>query len=246
MLYTIAALYRFTPMRDLHALRADLLRKFSELGLCGTLLLASEGVNGTLAGSEAAIDAMLGILNDVAGLPREEVKFARAAEKPFDRLKVRLKKEIITFRQPSADPNQRVGEYIVPQDWNRLLADPEILLLDTRNMYETEIGTFQGAEVPPIATFTQLADYVRQKLDPKKHKKVAMFCTGGIRCEKASAFMLAEGFAEVYHLKGGILKYLEEIPAEHSAWQGACYVFDHRVSVGSAQHDTIKTKFCRI
>lgn len=232
MRYTIAALYRFVPLRDLPALRQRLLGQFSVLNLCGTLLLAPEGLNGTLAGAEADIESMLRILNDKAGLPREDVKFSHADEKPFQRLKIRLKKEIITFKQPSADPNRHVGAYVAAKDWNNLLDDPEVTVLDTRNTYETMIGTFEGAEVPPIDSFTKFADYVRSKLDPKKQKKIAMFCTGGIRCEKASAFMLAEGFSEVYHLKGGILKYLEEVAPEESKWNGECYVFDRRVAVG--------------
>lgn len=232
MTYTIAALYRFVPLQDIASLRADLLPRFERLGLCGSLLLASEGINGTLAGSTEGIERLLDILKSVAGLSREEVKFSYADEKPFNKLKIRLKKELITFKQPSANPNERVGTYVAPQDWNRLIDDPEVFVLDTRNTYETMIGTFQRAEVPPIETFTEFAKYVRDKLDPKRHKKIAMFCTGGIRCEKASAFMLAEGFPEVYHLKGGILKYLEEVAPEQSKWNGECYVFDHRMAVG--------------
>ena len=232
MRYTIAALYRFVSLQDLPALRANLLEKFAALNICGTLLLAPEGINGTLAGSEESITAMLDILHTVAGLPREDVKFSYANEKPFNKLKIRLKKEIITFKQPEADPNVRVGAYVEAKDWNNLLDDPDVVVLDTRNTYETMIGTFQRAELPPIETFTQFADYVRNNLSPKQHKKIAMFCTGGIRCEKASAFMLAEGFSEVYHLKGGILKYLEEIKPEQSKWNGECYVFDRRMAVG--------------
>ncbi len=232
MNYTIAALYRFVALLDVSALRADLLQKFSDLNICGSLLIAPEGINGTLAGSESDINAMLDILQEVAGLSRDEVKFSYADLKPFKKLKIRLKKEIVTFKQASADPTQQVGTYVAASDWNQLIADPEVVVLDTRNVYETKIGTFAGAEVPPIETFTEFADYVRSKLDPKQHKKIAMFCTGGIRCEKASAFMLAEGFPEVYHLKGGILKYLEDVAPEQSQWNGECYVFDRRVAVG--------------
>lgn len=232
MKYTIAALYRFVPLQDIVSLRAELLPKFAALNLCGSLLLAPEGINGTLAGSNEGVKGLLDILNKVAGLNRDEVKFSYADEKPFQRLKIRLKKEIVTFKQPAADPNVRVGVYVEAKDWNNLLNDPEVVVLDTRNTYETMIGTFQNAEVPPIETFTEFAGYVREKFDPKKHKKIAMFCTGGIRCEKASAFMLAEGFPEVYHLKGGILKYLEEIAPEQSKWNGECYVFDRRMAVG--------------
>jgi len=232
MHYTIAALYRFVSLQDIPSLRVELLARFQALGLCGSLLLAPEGVNGTLAGDEASIDAMLDILKQITGLPREDVKFSSSEEKPFNRLKIRLKREIVTFKQPEADPTKRVGTYVQAEDWNALTDDPEVVVLDTRNSYETMIGTFAGAEVPPIDSFTEFATYVRAKLDPKRHKKIAMYCTGGIRCEKASSFMLAEGFEEVYHLKGGILKYLEEVPEAASKWNGECYVFDRRMAVG--------------
>jgi UPF0176 protein len=232
MAYTIAAFYRFTPVADALALRIDLKQKFAALDLCGTLLIAPEGINGTLAGTESAIDAMLDILHGRFGLPRADVKFSEAQEKPFNRLKIRLKREIITFNRPDADPSVAVGQYVAAQDWNALIADPDVLLLDTRNRYETRLGSFAEALDPGIQQFSDFADYVRQNLDPTRHPKIAMFCTGGIRCEKASSFLLKEGFAEVYHLKGGILKYLEEVPVEISRWQGECYVFDHRMAVG--------------
>ena len=230
--YTVAALYRFTPVADPAALKAAQQPAVQSHGLCGSLLIAPEGINGTLAGSAQAVDAMLDLLALHCGLPREDVKFSDAPAKPFNRLKVRLKREIITFGQPQADPAALSGTYVEPQDWNALLADPELVLLDTRNDYEVAVGTFQGAHDPAIGKFTGFADYVRATLDPAKHKKVAMFCTGGIRCEKASAFMRAEGFETVYHLRGGILKYLETVPASESRWQGDCYVFDRRVAVG--------------
>ena len=233
MSYTIAAFYRFTPLADVPALRPGLKQAFAALGLCGTLLLAPEGINGTLAGEESAVDALLEILGCRFGLPREDVKFSQSAEKPFPRLKVRVKREIITFRQAQADPSVRAGTYVAPENWNALLADPDVLLLDTRNHYETRLGTFQDALVPQIEHFSDFADYARRQLGPARDRKIAMFCTGGIRCEKASAFLLSEGFAEVYHLKGGILKYLEAIPTAHSRWQGECYVFDQRMAVGS-------------
>jgi UPF0176 protein len=232
MSYTIAALYRFVPLQDLSALRQELLSQFSALNVCGTLLLAHEGINGTLAGAPADIDAMLEILGQKAGLSRDDVKFAHADDKPFNRLKVRLKQELITFKRPEADPNKQVGTYVAPKDWNALMSDPEVVVLDTRNKYETLVGTFANAVDPDIDKFTEFADFVRGHLDPKRDKKIAMFCTGGIRCEKASAFMLAEGFSEVYHLKGGILRYLEEVPLRESKWNGECYVFDRRVAVG--------------
>jgi UPF0176 protein len=232
MIYTVAALYRFVPISDPAALRAALKPIFLELDLCGTLLIAPEGINGTLAGSEAAVDQMLQILKDQTGLPRSDVKFSSAPEKPFHRLKIRLKREIITFNQPSADPNKLKGDYVEPTAWNALISDPDVVVLDARNAYETVVGTFERALDPNIERFTDFADYVRSNLDPAKHKKIAMYCTGGIRCEKASAFMRSEGFEEVYHLKGGILKYLEEVPPVASKWNGECYVFDRRVAVG--------------
>jgi len=232
MPYTIAAFYRFTPIGDAEALRLELKQKLTLLDLCGTLLVAPEGINGTLAGTEGAIDAMLEMLRGATGLPREEVKFSEAAEKPFNRLKIRLKREIITFHQPDANPSVQVGTRVAAKDWNALIVDPDVLLLDTRNRYETRLGSFEEAVDPGIEQFSDFAEFVRQNLDATRHQKVAMFCTGGIRCEKASSFMLQEGFSEVYHLKGGILKYLEEIPAPDSRWRGDCYVFDHRMAVG--------------
>jgi len=230
--YTIAAFYWFTPIDEPAAMRSDLQQTLASLNLCGTLLIAPEGINGMLAGAEGAINAALDILRCQTGLPREDVKFSHAAAKPFNRLKIRVKREIITFNQPDADPTVRVGKHVAASDWNDLIVDPDVLLLDTRNHYETRLGSFANALDPGIQHFSDFAGYVRQNLDPSRHPKVAMFCTGGIRCEKASSFLLGEGFAEVYHLKGGILKYLEDIPAEASHWQGDCYVFDQRMAVG--------------
>ncbi|MDP9196912.1 MAG: rhodanese-related sulfurtransferase [Pseudomonadota bacterium] len=232
MTWTIAALYRFVTIADPAALRLELRESFAQLGLCGTLLVAPEGINGTLAGSPGSVDRMLEILHEKTGLPRDDVKFSAAETKPFRRQKIRLKREIITFGQPQADPAVRAGQYVEAKDWNALVSQPDVLVLDTRNTYETAIGTFRSALDPQIECFTDFVRYVREKLDPQKHRKVAMYCTGGIRCEKASAFMLAEGFPEVYHLKGGILKYLEDVPQTESRWNGECYVFDRRVSVG--------------
>ncbi len=232
MNYTIAALYLFVPLRDPASIREKMIEELAPLNLCGTLLIAPEGINGTLAGSAEAVENMLALLGQYFGLTRREVKFSYADEKPFKRFKIRLKQEIVTFRQPEADPNLRVGVYVSAADWNALISDPEVLVIDTRNRYETMIGSFIGAKDPKIDRFTEFADFVRAELDPKRHTKIAMFCTGGIRCEKASAFMLAEGFPEVYHLKGGILKYLEDVPFEESRWQGECYVFDRRMAVG--------------
>ena len=234
MSFTVAAFYRFVPIADPEALRRDIAVAFTAEELRGTLLVAPEGINGTLAGATPVIDRLLEFLQERTGLPRSEVKFAEAEEALFDRLKIKCKREIITFHQPDADPLQRVGTYVEPAAWNALIADPEVLLLDARNRYEIDFGTFAGATDPGIEHFTELAEYVRQNFDSARHRKVAMFCTGGVRCEKASAWMLNEGFPEVYHLKGGILKYLQDVPRAHSKWRGECFVFDRRVSVAHA------------
>ena len=231
MTYTIAAFYRFVSVADPVALREQFCAAFDEADLCGTLLIAGEGVNGTLAGSAEVIDRLLTMLAEKVGLVRDEVKFSFADERPFGRLKFKVKDEILAFRRAVVDPTQ-AGKYVAADEWNALIAEPDVLVLDTRNGYETEVGTFAGATDPGIETFSEFATYVREKLDPAKHRRVAMFCTGGIRCEKASAFMLQEGFGEVYHLQGGILKYLEDVPKEESKWQGECFVFDRRRSVG--------------
>ena len=227
---TVAAFYRFFALADPAALREELRSVFTDTDLLGTTLIAPEGINGTMAGSPETIDRLLSFLADRTGLNRTEIKFSAAEAPPFRRLKFKLKREIITFRNAKVDPTQP-GQYVDPAEWNALLADPEVLLLDTRNTYETALGTFAGATTPPLETFSDFSDYVQKNLDPAKHRKVAMFCTGGIRCEKASAYMLQQGFPEVFHLKGGILKYLELVPEEASQWQGACYIFDERVSV---------------
>ncbi|MCB1841420.1 MAG: rhodanese-related sulfurtransferase, partial [Halioglobus sp.] len=227
----VAALYKFVRLEDYHALREPLLDVCRSAGVRGTLLLAREGINGTIAGSRQGIDAVLAYL-------RRDPRFADLAHKesldshiPFHRMKVKLKKEIVTMGVEGIDPNTRVGTYVEPRDWNALLQDPEVLLIDTRNDYECSIGTFKGAIDPGTTNFREFPQYVRSHLDPTRQRKVAMFCTGGIRCEKASAYMLEQGFAEVYHLRGGILKYLEEVPPEESVWEGECFVFDNRVSV---------------
>lgn len=231
MPYTIVALYHFTPLADAASVQAELRPLFAALNLCGTLLVAPEGINGTLAGSAENVSKLVALLTERFGLQPDNTKYSYVDEKPFLKLKVKLKKELITFREESANPNLRVGAYVAPRDWNDLIARDDVVVLDTRNMYETKIGTFRNAVDPQIEKFTEFADFVRTQMADKKDKKIAMFCTGGIRCEKASAFMLAEGFPEVYHLKGGILKYLEELPQEESLWDGACYVFDRRVAV---------------
>jgi len=241
MQYTIAAFYRFVAISDPAALREELIASFTEDALCGTMLIAAEGVNGTMAGSSETMDRLLNILSAKLGLSRDDVKFSRTEQRPFGRLKFLVKQEIIAFRKAEVDPVQ-CGDYVQPQEWNALIADPDILLLDTRNRYETEMGTFAGATNPGLETFSDFVTYVRENLDVTKHRKVAMFCTGGIRCEKASAFMLQEGFSEIYHLKGGILKYLEEVPEQASIWEGKCFVFDRRISVGHADFENDQEK----
>jgi UPF0176 protein len=229
--YTIAAFYRFISVSEPAALAERLRAAFCEGDLCGTMLIADEGVNGTMAGSPDIIDHLLDALAEEVGLERAEVKFSFSQTRPFKRQKFQIKPEIITFRKAKVDPT-KPGKYVDAEEWNGLITEPDVLLLDTRNHYETDLGTFDGATVPGIERFSDFVTYVRENLDAAKHKKVAMFCTGGIRCEKASAFMLQEGFEEVYHLKGGVLKYLEHVPEYDSKWRGGCYVFDRRTSVG--------------
>ena len=231
MNWSVAALYRFVTIDELPALQAALKSLCVAQGVCGTLLLAPEGINGTIAGSTDGLAAVMASLEEKLQISRGEVKYSHASEKPFMRMKVRLKNEIVTLRAPEANPAERVGAYVEPKDWNALLSDPDITLIDTRNKYETEIGIFRGAIDPGIDTFTEFKNFVAENLDPAKNKKVAMFCTGGIRCEKASSYMLAQGFENVYHLKGGILKYLECIPVDQSLWEGECFVFDKRVAI---------------
>ncbi len=230
--WTVAALYRFVTLKDLPTLQTQIRERCDDLGICGTLLIAPEGMNGTIAGQGDTIPQIIDLLDDIAGVKSGELKYSSAEEKPFRRIKVRLKKEIITMKAPEANPNDQVGTYVKPQDWNDLINDPDVTLIDTRNDYETAVGIFEGAIDPNIKTFTEFKDYVAEHMDPKKQKKVAMFCTGGIRCEKASSYMMAHGFEEVYHLQGGILKYLEDVPADQSKWNGDCFVFDRRVAVG--------------
>lgn len=227
----VAALYKFVTLEDFHELREPLLDACIASGARGTILLAHEGINGTIAGTREAIDQVLAYLRSDPRLADLEHKESFDDHLPFYRMKVKLKREIVTMGIEGIDPNSRVGTYVAPGDWNDLVNDPEVLLIDTRNDYEYGIGTFRGAIDPRTQSFRDFPAYVRSHLDPEKHKKVAMFCTGGIRCEKASAFMLEEGFAEVYHLQGGILKYLEEVPPQDSTWEGECFVFDNRVAV---------------
>jgi UPF0176 protein len=232
----VAAFYQFVALPDARALQAPLRALCDRLGLKGSILLAHEGINGTVAGPADGIDALIGEFRDGSmfggRLDRLELKFSRACAMPFGRMKVRLKKEIVTLGDPGADPTRQVGTYVDPADWNKLISDPDTLVLDTRNAFEVAMGTFEGAIDPNIRSFGAFKDFTAATLDPGRHRKIAMFCTGGIRCEKASAYLLAKGFAEVYHLKGGILKYLEDIPEQDSRWRGSCFVFDERVALG--------------
>jgi UPF0176 protein len=236
MPYEVAAFYQFAALPDFRELREPLRAICADLGLKGSVLLAHEGINGTLAGSADAIAALVEALRrgDLFGgrLDNLELKFSAASAMPFQRLKIRLKKEIVTLGDADADPTRQVGIYVDPADWNDLIAAPDTLVIDTRNAFEVAMGTFAGAVDPGIKSFGQFREFAARHLDPVKHRRVAMFCTGGIRCEKASAYLLARGFAEVYHLKGGILRYLEGVPEAESRWRGECFVFDDRVALG--------------
>ncbi len=232
MPFTVSAFYMFTPVGDCEALRADLFALGEGEGLCGTILIAPEGINATVAGPDAGVRALLAHLRSDERFARLVSKESETAAQPFQRWKVKVKPEILTFGAPEADPTVRAGTYVKPQDWNALISREDVLLIDTRNDYEVEIGTFRGAIDPKTRAFTDFKTFVAENLTPDPKRPVAMFCTGGIRCEKASAYLRAHGFDEVYHLEGGILKYLEEVPAEQSLWNGACFVFDERVAVG--------------
>src|SRR6185436_10640234 len=232
----VAALYQFAALPDFRELREPLRALAAGLAIKGSVLLAHEGINGTVAGEDAAIDAFvrelqLGTLFG-GRLDNLELKFSSASGMPFQRLKIRLKKEIVTLGDTAVDPTRQVGTYVEPSDWNALIAEPDTLVIDTRNAFEVAMGTFEGAVDPGIKSFGQFKEFAAQQLDPAKHRKIAMFCTGGIRCEKASAYLLARGFDEVYHLKGGILRYLEGVPETESRWRGECFVFDERVALG--------------
>jgi UPF0176 protein len=236
MPYQVAAFYQFAALPDFRDLREPLRAICAELELKGSVLLAHEGINGTLAGNTEAIAGLVAELRrgPLFGgrLDNLELKFSQAAAMPFQRLKIRLKKEIVMLGDSKADPTRRVGTYVDPADWNALISSPDTLLIDTRNAFEVAMGTFPGAVDPGIRSFGQFKDFTARHLDPLKHRRIAMFCTGGIRCEKASAYLLARGFAEVYHLKGGILRYLEGVPEAESRWRGECFVFDDRVALG--------------
>jgi UPF0176 protein len=249
--YKVMAIYKFADLPDAEAIQPVLAELCCSSGIKGTLILAPEGLNGTVAGTEAAIDALADWLFDgpvMAGrMDGAEVKYSTASEMPFLRMKVRLKTEIVTLRAPEANPAKAVGTYVEPEDWNSLIERNDVVLVDTRNDYEVGLGTFQRALDPATKTFTEFKDYVAEHLDPARDKKVAMFCTGGIRCEKASSYLLSQGFEEVFHLKGGILKYLEVVPEEQSRFAGECFVFDERVSVGHGlvEGDATLCRACR-
>lgn len=248
----VAALYQFTRFDDPAAIRGPLLDLCVAQGVKGTLLLAREGINGTIAGSDAAIDAVLTHVRALPGCAAIDVKFSHAAAMPFHRMKVRLKREIVTMGQPDIDPLAGVGHYVAPSEWNDLIADPDTVLIDTRNDYEVAIGTFRGAIDPQTRSFSEFPDWFRAKRAEIEAEgrtpKIAMFCTGGIRCEKSTAFAKAEGVEQVYHLKGGILAYLEQIPQDRSLWDGECFVFDERVAVkhGLEVGEHVLCRACRM
>ena len=231
--FKIAAFYQFAPLSTYRELKAPLETALKRLGVAGSLLLAEEGINGTIAAEATALDEAMGEISRITGLGNFGPKFSFAFTQPFRRMKVRLKKEIVTIGAVNANPNNKVGTYVAPQDWNGLINDPNVMVIDTRNAYEFGIGTFAGAIDPGTESFSEFPAWVRDKLKDKS-QKIAMFCTGGIRCEKASSFLKHEGFEQVFHLKGGILKYLEDVKQEDSLWQGGCFVFDERVAVGHA------------
>ncbi|MES0046356.1 rhodanese-related sulfurtransferase [Mesorhizobium sp. M0053] len=246
----VAALYKFARLGDFEALRVlrTPLAAFScGRGIKGTLLLAQEGINGTVAGSETDIADLIAYLEAIEGLADLEVKYSTAAEMPFHRLKVRLKREIVTMGVEDLDPATGAGTYVAPADWNALISDPGTIVIDTRNAYEVSIGTFEGAVDPRTSSFREFPAWVEKHRDQLDGRKVAMFCTGGIRCEKATAYVKSLGFEDVFHLKGGILRYLEEVPAEDSLWQGECFVFDERVSVlhGLTEGEAELCRACR-
>lgn len=229
--FVVSALYHFVTLDDYQALRKPLYDFMIENNIKGTLLLAHEGINGTVAGDKNAISKLHRWLRNDVRLKDLRTKESFDDSMPFYRTRVKLKKEIVTMGVTGIDPNQVVGTYVKPEDWNALIADPDVLLIDTRNDYEVAIGTFKNAINPKTETFREFPEYVKKELDPGKHKKVAMFCTGGIRCEKSTAYLKEQGFEEVYHLQGGILKYLETVAENETLWDGECFVFDNRVSV---------------
>lgn len=247
-MYICAALYKFVELNDFEQIQQPLYQTLIDNDVKGTLLLAREGINGTICGTREGIDAVLNYLRQDPRLAGVDHKESPSDTQAFYRTKVKLKKEIVTMGIDWVDPNNVVGTYVEPEQWNDIISDPEVLLIDTRNEYEYAVGTFEGAVNPKTDTFREFPEYVKQHLDPSKHKKVAMFCTGGIRCEKSTAYLKEQGFDEVYHLKGGILKYLEMVPEETSKWNGECFVFDQRVTVkhGLEQGEYDQCYACRM
>lgn len=227
----IATFYKFVKLPDYREIQPALLRLCEQHGIKGSILIAEEGINATIAGTQNGIDMVLESLQDDPRFELLTVKFSHADYQPFGRMKVRLKREIVRLKVDDIDPSREVGTYVDPDDWNALISDPDVIVIDTRNDYEVQLGTFKNAVNPQTDAFHELPDFVAENLDPQRHKKVAMFCTGGIRCEKATAFLLQQGFQDVYHLNGGILRYLELMPQEESLWDGECFVFDERVAV---------------
>ena len=229
--FVIATFYHFANLADYKSMRPVIIDFCNSHDLKGMILLAEEGLNSTIAGSRAGVDALLSYLRSDPRLQALEHKESNCDVMPYQKLRVRLKKELVKFGVSGIDPSREVGIYVEPKDWNALIADPDVLVIDTRNVYEVDFGTFQGAINPNLDFFYEFPKYVEENLKSNKQQKIAMFCTGGIRCEKASAYMLSQGFDEVYHLKGGILKYLAEVPTEESLWQGECFVFDDRIVI---------------
>ncbi|MGB7250845.1 MAG: rhodanese-related sulfurtransferase [Phormidesmis sp.] len=231
MSLTVATFYKFVALPDYPLLQQPLKQLCEEQRVKGTILLAQEGINGTVAGDRRAIHSVLSHIKSDPRLADIDIKESPATRWPFEKLKVRLKKEIVTLGLPEVSPTRQVGTYVAAEQWNQIISDPDVTVIDTRNDYEVGMGSFQRAQNPNTATFHEFPTYAKENLDPTQHKKIAMFCTGGIRCEKASSYLLDQGFESVYHLKGGILKYLEDVPAEESLWQGECFVFDERVAI---------------
>lgn len=246
--YLIAALYHFVSLPDFKALQQPLLTLCERNGVTGTLLLAHEGINGTIAGPEEGVRVVLEALRSDPRMARLEHKESWSEDRPFYRMKVKLKREIVTMGVTDIDPTTMAGDYVEPAKWNALIEDPDVVVVDVRNDYEVAIGTFKSAIDPKTATFSEFPEWVQQQSEPggvlQGKRKVAMFCTGGIRCEKSTAYLRSQGFDEVYHLQGGILKYLEDVPAEDSLWQGDCFVFDERVSVKHGLEQG-EYEFCR-
>jgi len=232
MRVAVSAFYKFTPLPHVEALRAPLLASCRADGIKGTILLAPEGMNGTIAGEPDALARVMAFIRSLPDFADLESKESHAEDMPFQRMKVRLKKEIVTMGVPGIDPQRLVGSYVAPEEWNALISDPDVLVIDTRNGFEYEAGTFRGAVDPGTRSFGEFPAYVARELAREKTRRIAMFCTGGIRCEKATSYMRQQGFENVFHLKGGILKYLETVPAAESLWQGACFVFDEREGLG--------------